>query len=373
MSDFELQVSQFYDGIQLHENVKISIKSGQIDQIENNQDDSAPVVDALLMPGLIDLQVNGGGGCLFNSTPNTATLKQIAQAHQQYGTTGWLPTIITDSVETMQLAANAVAESIKDPSLAILGIHFEGPHISSVKKGVHCEAFIRPISEHEWSIYQRKDIGKILVTVAPENITCDTVKRMVDLGVVVSIGHTNADYDSAKALIDAGASSFTHLFNAMSGLESRAPGAVGAALDSDCCLGIILDGIHCHPTAAKLAYKANPNLALVTDAMPPVGATQDAFEFFGQTIKRDGLKLTDETGRLAGSALDMFSALKNAKQFLNIDWIHANRLASENPAKLLGLNKAGGKLVQGTNANMILVDNQQRLVQVWINGTEILA
>ncbi|MDQ7049483.1 MAG: N-acetylglucosamine-6-phosphate deacetylase [Enterobacterales bacterium] len=369
MSDFELQVSNFYDGVILHKNVKLRIDSGIIVQLDSNQNDLPQCLDGLLMPGLIDLQVNGGGGVLFNDIPNVETLRRIAQAHQQYGTTAWLPTLVTDSVDKMQQAADAVSKAIGDDALGILGIHFEGPHISSGKKGVHSESFIRTISDQEWEIYQRKDIGKILLTLAPENVSTETVRKLVDLGVLVSIGHTNADCESVQALIRAGATGFTHLYNAMSGLQSRQPGAVGAALSSDCYLGIILDGIHCHPTAAKLAYRANPKLMLVTDAMPPVGTKQSRFNFFSQIIKRDGFKLTDTNGRLAGSSLDMFSALTNAKQFLDISFTEANQLASENPAKYLGLSRYG-KLVKGSMANMILIDHQEQLSNVWIKGNK---
>jgi len=371
MSDLEIQVSNFFDGIQLHKNVKLRIDSARIAQLDYNQNNLSRPIDGLLMPGLIDLQVNGGGGVLFNDSPSVETLKRIAKAHQQYGTTAWLPTLITDSVDKMQLAADAICHAIKDHSLGILGVHFEGPHISSGKKGVHSESFIRTISDKEWKIYQRKDIGKILVTLAPESVTEETVKRLVDIGVVVSIGHTNADSESIQKLINAGASGFTHLYNAMSGLQSREPGAVGAALNSDCYLGIILDGIHCHPTAAKVAFKANKKLMLVTDAMPPVGVNQDSFEFFGQTIQRHGLKLTDASGRLAGSALDMFSALINAKKFLGISLIQASQLASANPAEYLELTDYG-KLTNGSLANMILINEQCELAKVWVNGVETL-
>ncbi len=370
MSKVQLAVSHFFDGIKHHENVLLGLNNGLIESIDFPSKPIKDRLEGLIMPGLIDLQVNGGGGYLFNDTPNLETLRKIAQAHQQFGTTAWLPTLITDSIDKMQLAADAISEAMKFPELGIIGIHFEGPHISKLKKGVHCEAYIRSISESEWRIYQRKDIGKIMVTLAPECIDEMSVKKLRHLGVVVAIGHSKASYETTQKVVQSGATGFTHLYNAMSGLGSREPGVVGAALASDAYLGIILDGIHCHPASAKIAYVSNPKLVLVTDAMPPVGSDQNCFEFFGGKIEREGLKLTDSCGRLAGSALDMFSAMKNAMKFLNIDLATANQLASRNPAQWLNTARLGN-LKEGSEANMILLDSKQQLESVWVKAIQV--
>jgi len=368
MNNFRLNVAELFDGEKLLLDQTIVIEDGRIRQIEKNRSADTNL-QGMLVPGYIDVQVNGGGGYLFNQAPTLKSIEKIGRAHQQFGTTGWLPTLVTDSIEQMHKAANAVAKAIREKIPGVLGIHFEGPFLSVEKKGVHCESLIREISEAEIEILSRKDLGKIVVTLAPENSSADQIKELVDKGVIVCLGHSNASFEQTNQALAAGATGFTHLFNAMSPFTSREPGVVGAALlDDNSYAGLILDGIHVHPDSARLAHKLKQKIMLVTDAMPPVGSDQTSFEFFGDSIKREGLRLTDSNGRLAGSALDMNTAVNNAVKMLAIDKTEAINLASTNPAQFLGLSKDYGNLKVGAKASMLLLDKRGTISDVWIDG-----
>jgi N-acetylglucosamine-6-phosphate deacetylase len=328
-----------------------------------------PLLKGLLIPGYIDLQVNGGGGQLFNDDPSLKTLKTIATAHQAFGTTGWLPTLVTDSFKNMQLAVHAVSEGIQHKKLGILGIHFEGPFLSTQKKGIHSESFIRKISQKEMDLFTRKDIGQVIVTLAPEKVPIERIRELTDKGVIVCLGHSNATLEQTNLALDAGAKGFTHLFNAMSGFTSRNPGMLGAAmLDINSFAGIILDGIHVHPESARLAYQLKKKMFLVTDAMPPVGSEEKYFHFFGERIQKKGLTLTNESGRLAGSALDMNTAVINAEKMLAIGQIEAIQLATIQPSIFLGIDAQQGRLKEGFFANMILLNHKKEVIQSWIYG-----
>ena len=368
MIDFSLNVASLFDGENILSNRTIHVKDGRIEQITKNISGKDALL-GMLVPGYIDVQVNGGGGFLFNQTPTPQTIEKIGKAHQKFGTTGWLPTLVTDSIEQMQKAADAVAASIKNEIPGVLGIHFEGPFLSVEKKGVHSEALIRAISEAEIEILIRKDLGKVVVTLAPEHVSPEQIAMLVREGIIVCLGHSNATFEQTKLALEAGATGFTHLFNAMSSLSSREPGVVGAALlDENSYAGLILDGIHVHADTARLAFKLKEKLMLVTDAMPTVGTDETQFEFFGDIIQRRGLTLTDSQGRLAGSALDMNSAVKNAVEMFAIEKIEAINLASANPAKFLGLSDDYGNLKLGAKASMILLDKDGNISNLWIDG-----
>ncbi len=371
MTSFSLSVEHLFDGENILSHQTIDIEDGLIKNIQNSRA-NAKTLSGMLVPGFIDIQVNGGGGYLFNQQPNVDTLIGIAKAHQQFGTTGWLPTLVTDSLEKMRRAADAVSQARSLKTNGILGIHFEGPHLSVEKKGVHSAELIRELSEQEKQIYARKDLGQVVVTLAPENVTPELITELVSKGVIVCLGHSNANFETTQIALDAGATGFTHLFNAMSQLTSREPGMVGAAfLDKDSYAGLILDGIHVHPATAKLAYSQKDKLILVTDAMPPVGSEQTSFEFFGHKVSRDGDKLTDRYGRLAGSVLDMNSAVNNAVDMLNIKRVKAINLATRNPARFLGLENKYGQLKVLANASMLLLNKDGLVQSSWIDGNKI--
>lgn len=363
----QLAVSRLFDGTNWFDNVCVTLANGVIDSIAPAQ---GPVRPGMLVPGFIDVQVNGGGGVLFNSAPSRQTLSTMFQAHARFGTTAMLPTVITDSVATMQQAADAIAEAIADKAPGIIGVHFEGPHLSLPKRGVHPAQHIRRLSAAELAVYSRTDLGIKVLTVAPENVSPQQIKQLVALNVIVCLGHSNADAATVQAALNAGARGFTHLFNAMSPLTSREPGMVGVALaDADSWCGVIFDGHHLHPLAAKLALAAKPKgkLLLVTDAMSPVGTEQTEFAWSGGIVRRDTDKLTDAEGRLAGSVLDMASAVRYAIQTLGVVPDEALRMASLYPAQFLALHSAG-RITVGAPANVVLLDTQWQVQANWVNG-----
>lgn len=364
--------SLFFDGEQFHQDPCITIEDNQVLSLEPRAGAQIVELDGLLAPGFVDVQVNGGGGVLFNQAPMPGTFETMVRAHARFGTTAMLPTLITDGLGVIQQAADAMAQAITDKMPGVLGIHFEGPHLSEPKKGIHRQQFIRPISDAELEQFCRQDLGKVLVTLAPENVPPDVIRELVSKGVKVCLGHSNADVDKVLAAIEAGADGFTHLFNAMSAMTSRAPGMVGAALASDSYCGLILDHYHVHPVSAKAAIKAKgiERIMLVTDAMAHVGAQMDELPFFDTRIRRDGDKLTIPGGTLAGSALDMASAVRNCHRDLGFDLSKALQMAALTPASYLGLDKQIGKLKPGYRADMVLLDEQQQVKQCWIGGEE---
>lgn len=366
-----ISADKVFDGQQFLTDVTVEIAEGKIVAIHNKKMPEASYYKGILTAGFIDYHVNGGGGLLFNFTPEVNTLKTMLLAHAKFGTTALLPTLITDDLETMKSAAEAVADAISSEISGILGIHFEGPHLSVPKKGVHIESFIRPISEAEHSLFSRVDLGIKLITLAPENVSDVDIKTLVSNDVKVSLGHTNADYDRAVSAIDSGADGFTHLFNAMSPFTSREPGVLGAALASDnAWCGIILDGHHMHYSSAKIAHKAKPKgkLLIVTDAMSTIGSNQENFDFFGIEVIKQGDRLATQEGTLAGSALDMVTAVKNAVNEVGIELAEALNMASLYPAEYLGISDNSGNIQVGKQADLIIINDQFQVTNTWIAG-----
>ena len=364
----QISVARLFDGQNWQQNVTLTIKAGHIDSI---QPATGPVLSGSLVPGFIDVQVNGGGGALFNTDTSIEALRTMVKAHAQFGSTALLPTVITDSVAVMQQAAAVIAQAIATKEPGIIGVHFEGPHLSVPKKGVHPQNFIRPLSEAELAIYKRTDLGIKLVTVAPETISPEQIKELVKAGVIVCLGHSNADAATAQAALAAGATGFTHLYNAMSPLTSREPGVVGAALaDPHSWCGVILDGLHVHPLAVKVALAAKPRgkLLIVTDAMSPVGTNQTEFDFFDGKVIRDGNKLTNLNGNLAGSVLDMASAVCYAVEELGLELSEAVRMASLYPAEFLGISAERGQIKVGAKADLVLLNDNGLVQQCWLAG-----
>lgn len=361
-------VAKLFDGENWHEQVEIVVEEGVISRI---QPATGNVLAGILAPGFIDLQVNGGGGVLFNTAPELATLTRMMQAHSRFGSTAMLPTLITDDLRVMQQSADVIAAAIAQRVPGILGVHFEGPHLSVPKRGVHPEQHIRGLSEQELALYTRTDLGIRLLTVAPENVTPAQIAQLTAAGVFVWLGHSNADAQTVQQALAAGACGFTHLYNAMSPLTSREPGMVGVALtDPHSWCGLILDGLHMHPIAAKLALLAKPRgkALIVTDAMSPVGTDDTEFAFFSGKVIRDGNKLTNEAGALAGSVLDMAGAVRYAIERLDVAPAEALRMASLYPAEALGIAAQRGRLLPGYAADMVLLDANWLVQNCWIAG-----
>jgi N-acetylglucosamine-6-phosphate deacetylase len=324
----------------------------------------------MLLPGFIDTQCNGGGGVLFNNEPTVESLRIMAATHRRFGTTGLLPTLITDTAETMRAAVAALSQAIAEGVPGILGIHLEGPFLNTERKGIHDARKFRLPDEADIALITASP-GVTLVTVAPERVPAATIRQLAEAGVIVAAGHTAADFDMTRDALRAGVRGFTHLFNAMTPLTSRTPGAVGAALDdphSWC--GVIVDGHHVHPASLRVAIAAKPRgkIMLVTDAMPPVGAEESEFLLDGRAITRDGLVCKSADGTLAGSALDMSAAVRNAVRLLNLPLAEASRMASAYPAEFLGLAGDRGRIASGQRADFAVLDDDLSVRQTWIAG-----
>ncbi|AAN56496.1 N-acetylglucosamine-6-phosphate deacetylase [Shewanella oneidensis MR-1] len=372
---FTLIAEQLFDGESFHQDVPVTIEDGLIASFDTALGAKEVRYTGTLVPGFIDVQVNGGGGALFNTSPTVACIETIGKAHARFGTTGFLPTLITDNVQVMAKAADAVALAVAQKSAGVLGVHFEGPHLSVPKKGVHPQGFIREITEAELAIFCRQDLGIRVVTLAPENVSPEVIRLLVESGVKVCLGHSNADYDTVVAALKAGATGFTHLYNAMSPLGSREPGVVGAAIESETAwCGLIVDGHHVHPAAARIALRAKPRgkMMLVTDAMPPVGMDDEtSFELFGTQVLRVGDRLNAVTGELAGCVLDMASAVHNTVNMLGLPLGEALRMAALYPAEFLGIADSVGRLAVGQRADLVLLDNQYQVLANYIAGNAV--
>jgi N-acetylglucosamine-6-phosphate deacetylase len=326
---------------------------------------------ALLLPGFIDSQVNGGGGALFNDDPSVATIRTIAHAHRRFGTTGFLPTLISDDLPVVARAITAVREAIEAGVPGVLGIHIEGPFLSPQRRGIHSASKLRILDADAVQLLSSLGAGRTLVTLAPEQTTPALIGALVQAGVVVAAGHTNASYAQMQAALAQGLSCFTHLFNAMSQIMPREPGVVGAALsDPDSWCGIIVDGEHISPVVLRiaLAAKAWRRFVLVTDAMPCLGTQQNSFQLQGRTITVSGHRCLDEDGRLAGANIDMASCVANVVHLLGLTLPQAAAMASRQPAQMLGLAAELGSIAPGQRANLTLVDEDFQVLETWIDG-----
>jgi N-acetylglucosamine-6-phosphate deacetylase len=324
----------------------------------------------MLVPGFIDTQVNGGGGVLFNDQPTVAGIAVIASAHRRFGTTAMLPTLISDDLSVVAAAIAAVDAALADGVPGIIGIHVEGPYLNPGKRGIHNAAKFRRLDDEAIALLSSLKRGKTLVTLAPELAPPGAIAALVARGVIVAAGHSLADYDTMRRAMDEGLSGVTHLFNAMSQLESRAPGVVGAALDSDLYCGMIVDGHHVHPASLRAAYRAKgaDRLMLVTDAMPTVGATARGFRIGNtQVLVRDGA-LRSADGTLAGSNLDMAAAVRNSVAMLKLDVITTCHMASRTPAEFLGIADTHGRIAPGYRADLVQLSNACNVQATWIGG-----
>jgi N-acetylglucosamine-6-phosphate deacetylase len=325
---------------------------------------------AWLAPGFIDCQVNGGGDVLFNGEPTVDGIAAIAAAHRKYGTTSLLPTLITDTQDKMRAALDAADKAAAiNPSVA--GIHVEGPFISPERPGVHNPAYIRPPTPRDLELLTALRRGVTVVTLAPECVPAGFIAALAKAGVRVSLGHSIADYRQAKAALAGGLTGFTHLFNAMPQLSSRNPGPIAAALETpEAWFGMIVDGEHVAPVMLRLALRGLAHPMLVTDAMPPVGGSRAALMLYGQEeiAVREG-RCTRADGALAGSALDMATAVRNCVELLQVPLTEALRFASAAPARFLGLDGSLGRLAPGYRADMTAFDpGSMRIFETWVAG-----
>ncbi|MEM7752251.1 MAG: N-acetylglucosamine-6-phosphate deacetylase [Pseudomonadota bacterium] len=337
-----------FDGYKVHDGLGARFVDGRFDTFCPPEDltGGPHVTDLkgdLLSPGFVDLQVNGGDGLMLNDDPSIATLARMAQAHRRLGTVQFLPTLITDTVEKTQATIAAVRAALDSGIPGIAGLHLEGPHLSVARKGAHDAALIRPMAESdlETLLAAKSGLPVLKVTLAPESVTREHVATLADAGVVISLGHTDADYETCMAYVQAGAGCATHLFNAMSQFGNRQPGLVGAVLDSgDLSCGLIADGLHVHPAVMRAAWRGKQGpgrLFLVSDAMAVAGTDQSEFMLEGRRILRRDKKLTLEDGTLAGADLDMASAVRTLVEQVGLTRDDALQAATTTPAKLIGL------------------------------------
>ncbi len=370
--------AEIFDGNHLRSQAALLLRDGHVLGIVNRAfiPSDARIEElggGILAPGFIDAQVNGGGGVMLNDDRSPDGMTAIAEAHRRFGTTGLLPTLITDTAAITAEAVVAATEAVKTRP-GILGLHLEGPHLAPARHGVHLPELMRPLTDidAENLIAAKNVIGTLLVTVAVEQAPPTQIRKLSDAGIVVSLGHTDADYDSTMAAIDAGASGITHLFNAMSPLGSRKPGVVGAALHAGSVwCGIIADGEHVHPASLTAAIRAKQHpgrLFLVTDAMSTVGADGDTFQINGRPAYRRNGRLELPDGTIAGSDVDMMSCVRFTHQHLDLPIEEALRMASLYPARFLRLDRQRGHLGEGAIAELVHLDERLQVKQVWVAG-----
>jgi N-acetylglucosamine-6-phosphate deacetylase len=324
-----------------------------------------------LAPGFIDTQVNGGGDVLFNDDPTPEGIAKIATAHRKFGTTALLPTLISDLPETTARALRAIDKAVSYMP-GVLGIHLEGPYLSPERPGVHDPGRLRRPDEHDIETITTARRGVTLVTLAPEQVPSGFIAALTAAGVRVALGHSAATYAQTRAAIEEGLSGFTHLFNAMRPLASREPGPIAAALETPgVWFGLIADGVHVDPAVLRLALRGLAQPMLVTDAMPPVGGQRSAFTLYGDEIAvRDGRCLRRD-GTLAGSMLDMASAVRNCVDLLDVPLTDALRYASTSPANFLGLGRRLGRLAPGYRADLVAFDPSRiDVVTTWVAGSK---
>ncbi|TGT35488.1 N-acetylglucosamine-6-phosphate deacetylase [Mesorhizobium sp. M8A.F.Ca.ET.165.01.1.1] len=383
MSDrFALTGARIFDGDDWHEGAALVVRDGLVEAMlpQGALPGDIRAIDTgggMLVPGFVDIQVNGGGGVMLNDHPDVASIETICRAHAPFGTTALLPTLITDTpaITAAAIAAGEAAALQKVPGF--LGLHLEGPHLSIARKGAHDPALIRPMTDADQAMLMaaRRKLPVLLTTIAPESVDPARVTALAKAGIVVSLGHSDTGHATAKAFAEAGASVVTHLFNAMSQIGNREPGLAGAALDiGTLSAGLIADGIHVHPATIRIALDAKQGpgrIVLVTDAMATIGTDMTSFTLNGRTIyRKDGsLRLAD--GTLAGADLDMISAIRFMHRTVGLDLSEALRMASLYPAQAIGQSHRLGRFANGTAADIVALSDDLGIGSVWIGGDKV--
>ncbi|MGJ8527852.1 N-acetylglucosamine-6-phosphate deacetylase [Maritalea sp.] len=373
-----LRNATIFDGETFVRDHSVLVENGKVVSIapDNGQSHGALLVEdlkgQLLVPGFVDVQVNGGGGIMFNDEQSLNALNTIVSGHRKYGSTTLFPTFITDSFERMQAAAQTIKEAVSADLPGVRGAHFEGPYFSMARRGVHAQQYIRSLDEGAFDLFTQDGLGAVIVTLAPEEVPNEFITALNDAGVRVCVGHSSATYDQASAGFDAGISGVTHLYNAMAPMENREPGIVGAAYDrEEIYCGLIVDGHHLHHATARTVTrcKSTSHIMLVTDAMATVGSDKKSFNLYGTEIFAENGRLATAEGRLAGSDLNMMDAVRLTRDELGVEFGEALRMASLYPATFMGLENQIGRIAQGYDADFALIDSaSDKVVRTWIKG-----
>ena len=374
--EFAVSADHLFDGTRLRHDCAVVIDGARICAVLRR--DAVPAAipsrdlprGAWVAPGFIDTQVNGGGDVLFNDDPSPRAISAIAAAHRRFGTTALLPTLLSDTPEKMRIARNAV-ETMAGVDPSVIGLHYEGPFLSPDKAGVHDPSMLRRAGSGDFELLAPLGNGVTVVTLAPEQVPEGFIAQLAGAGVRVSLGHSMASYAQTRAALSEGLSGFTHLFNAMRPLASREPGPIAAALEEPgVWFGMIVDGEHVAPAMLRLALRGAGKAMLVTDAMPPVGGSRPSFALYGQPVAlRDG-RCTTAQGTLAGSVLDMASAVRNCVRLLDLPLTQALSLATASPAAFLGIDDRLGHLAPGYRADIVALDPETiRVFATWVAGT----
>lgn len=361
-----------FDGERLHRDAAIRFGPDGVAEVGPHTavadiENAIDLGDDLVSLGFVDLQVNGGGGVMLNDHPTIKTVRRIADAHWSLGVRRLLPTLITDSRENTQAAIDAVAKAVASGVPCVAGLHLEGPHLSVVRKGAHDAAHIRPMEQRDLDLLlsAAERLPVLMVTVAPESVTCEQVSALSKAGVIVSLGHTDADFATCLDYAAAGARCVTHLFNAMSQMGSREPGLVGAAIASgDLSAGLIADGVHVHPQTMRIAWKSKQrpgSIFLVSDAMAVAGTDLHAFSLGGRNVSRANGRLVLDDGTLAGADLDLVSAVRNMVETVGIDLPDALRAATAVPLEMI--TGAKFEFVGTKPSDFIRIDKDLRTVR----------
>ncbi len=327
--------------------------------------------EGILAPGLIDLQVNGGGDLMFNNNPCQETLAAMLGAHRATGTTAMMPTLISDTRATGEQAVAAVRAARAGGNSGILGIHLEGPFFEVARRGAHRADMIRTPTAGDIAWLCSLNDLEVIVTLAPELTAAGQIRQLTASGIHVCAGHTNASHGQIVAAIEEGLEGVTHLFNAMSPLTGREPGTVGAALlENALWAGIIADGHHVHPASIRLAQRSKPpgRLVLVSDAMATVGGRSRSFSLYAEQLSVDNGKLVNGDGVLAGSAIGMIDAVGYAARTVGIPLQECLRMASLYPAAILGLDDRQGRIASGYRADLVHFDQDFSVHNTWLAG-----
>lgn len=382
MQRFAISAPRIFDGVIWHRDAAILVRGDGIEAIVPKGEVPAGVTiaerDGMLVPGFVDLQVNGGAGVMLNDRQDVDAIRTICAAHAPFGTTALLPTLITDTPEitARTVEAGVAAAEAKVPGFA--GLHLEGPHLSLARKGAHDPKLIRPMEDADQAflIAARKKLPALLSTVAPESVTAARMTALSEAGVVVSLGHSDTSFATATACAAAGATMATHLFNAMSQIGNREAGLAGAVIDNGgLWAGLIADGIHVDPATIGIALRAKTGPAkifLVTDAMSTIGTDMKSFTLNGRTIRRENGRLTLADGTLAGADLDMISAVRFMHRKIGLELGEALRMASLYPADAMRLARHG-RLRAGSRADMVALSDNIEVRRAWIGGEEVFS